>query len=118
MRISDWSSDVCSSDLLQPIGGPTAGGGIVDTRQRLERDRAAAQVVMLAAQAEDGRTDRTPGVEHEYPRSGIAPELQHQHGQQPRLAGAGRPRSGERRVGNECVSTCSTWWSTDPYTKK
>src|SRR3546814_10439087 len=84
MRISDWSSDVCSSDLLQPIGGPTAGGGIVDTRQRLERDRAAAQVVMLAAQAEDGRTDRTPGVEHEYPRSGIAPELQHQHGQQHR----------------------------------
>src|SRR3546814_10729257 len=101
MRISDWSSDVCSSDLqaaqgalarrrrgqaaerrpqrvldagigldalvckqaLQPIGGPTAGGGIVATRQRLERDRAAAQVVMLAAQAEDGRTDRTPGVE-------------------------------------------------------
>src|SRR3546814_11111527 len=102
--------------------------GIVATRQRLERDRAAAQVVMLAAQAEDGRTDRTPGVEHEYPRSGIAPALQHQHGQQHRLAGAGRPdhapvtdvahRSEERRVGKECVSTCRSRWSPEHSKKK
>src|SRR3546814_14095777 len=26
MRISDWSSDVCSSDLLGDTGGPAAGG--------------------------------------------------------------------------------------------
>src|SRR3546814_16947305 len=36
MRISDWSSDVCSSDLL-PAGRRTAGGG------RVARHRAAAR---------------------------------------------------------------------------
>src|SRR3546814_9798162 len=34
MRISDWSSDVCSSDLLlQPAGAGTGQGGIGDHAQ-------------------------------------------------------------------------------------
>src|SRR3546814_6428016 len=37
MRISDWSSDVCSSDLRHEVG---AGGGAV-----LERDAVAGQVL-------------------------------------------------------------------------
>src|SRR3546814_3955820 len=28
MRISDWSSDVCSSDLIQPLGRVRPGAGI------------------------------------------------------------------------------------------
>src|SRR3546814_3607651 len=76
----------------QPLGSPAARGGIVDACQRLERDRAiAAEIVMLTIQPENGRPDRTPGVEHEHPRPGMAPELQHQHREQHRLAGAGRP---------------------------
>src|SRR3546814_14629550 len=35
----------------------------------------------------------------------------------PRLASPG-PRSEERRVGKECVSTCRTRWSPYPYKKK
>src|SRR3546814_11737955 len=27
------------------------------------------------------------------------------------------PRSEERRAGKECVSTCRSWWSTDPLQK-
>src|SRR3546814_13442060 len=33
MRISDWSSDVCSSDLLAPIQAPRPGPGEVRLRQ-------------------------------------------------------------------------------------
>src|SRR3546814_18764791 len=28
------------------------------------------------------------------------------------------PRSEERRVGKECVSTCRTWWTAYPYKQK
>src|SRR3546814_4706104 len=35
MRISDWSSDVCSSDLVDEngCGGATIGGAVIDARQ-------------------------------------------------------------------------------------
>src|SRR3546814_20229728 len=35
MRISDWSSDVCSSDLVDPARGPERGEPV--RRQRLDR---------------------------------------------------------------------------------
>src|SRR3546814_17158689 len=86
MRISDWSSDVCSSDLLWEAAamlgeGPpwSPGEGAlywVDIKApALHRYRPA-----------DG--DKT---------SWVMPE----------------PRSEERRVGKECVSTCRSRWS--PY---
>src|SRR3546814_13694499 len=34
MRISDWSSDVCSSDLLRESSEGTEWSGLVDGRQR------------------------------------------------------------------------------------
>src|SRR3546814_3748410 len=34
MRISDWSSDVCSSDLLEQIGGGQAVGGRFESETR------------------------------------------------------------------------------------
>src|SRR3546814_6125770 len=42
MRISDWSSDVCSSDLL--LLDRSVGDGVVDARQVLEDDAAGAEV--------------------------------------------------------------------------
>src|SRR3546814_20389711 len=39
-------------------------------------------------------------------------------GYQIRVAGHSFKRSEERRVGNECVSTCSTRWSPDHYKYK
>src|SRR3546814_11867163 len=92
MRISDWSSDVCSSDLggASPLadtridGGARHGGNRIgaETRprlrrvQRLERERAE--------------------------RFGLEAD-----------GAVARARSGERRVGKECVSTCRSRWS--PY---
>src|SRR3546814_3914591 len=77
MRISDWSSDVCSSDLR------TAEEDVAVRPCR--RSHGKGQPRGEGA-GEGGRAD------------GIA---------------GGAPRSEERRVGKECVSTCRSRWS--PY---
>src|SRR3546814_1115938 len=68
MRISDWSSDVCSSDLT-------------------------------ALTCMNGSQLATAGLRHQ-PGRVIVPTRS-------------VPRSEERRVGKECVSTCRSRWS--PY---
>src|SRR3546814_4039542 len=70
MRISDWSSDVCSSDLSRPDRVPGAAGADLCGVHRVLRGERGAD-------------------------------------------SAGLPRSEERRVGKECVSTCRSRWS--PY---
>src|SRR3546814_3971434 len=88
MRISDWSSDVCSSDLT-PEGEATSG-----PRQRRLRLPVLRDLV------------RTCDFEGEVTWvAGLA-------GAQPYRADV-LERSEERRVGTECVSTCRSRWS--PY---
>src|SRR3546814_13089866 len=98
MRISDWSSDVCSSDLAKAY---KAGDGLASkpldgrilamifekpsTRTRVSFEagmkRLGGEVIMLQrADLQLGRGER----------------------------------SEERRVGKECVSPCSTRWSPSP----
>src|SRR3546814_9797908 len=86
MRISDWSSDVCSSDLLQ------------QHRQRRGRGDDA-----LAADACFGQ----PQVQGEIAARGQVAVDRDQ------FLHAADLRSEERRVGKECVSTCRSRWS--PY---
>src|SRR3546814_2609228 len=43
MRISDWSSDVCSSDLLGVLG---VAGGVADRRILRRRQRRAEMIVV------------------------------------------------------------------------
>src|SRR3546814_8742989 len=95
MRISDWSSDVCSSDLVHHLRSgsrvPLSVGGL-GVRPWL-----------------DG-LDLDDGVHR---RAGARPCLCMEEGSA-RLGV--RPQSGrseERRVGKECVSTCRARWS--PY---
>src|SRR3546814_5627090 len=83
MRISDWSSDVCSSDLSLP------------SALRCEHRHAFGKPVVAHFR---------PGVERE---PGIKPggeraehDLERKH-----------DRSEERRVGKECVSQCRSRWS-------
>src|SRR3546814_3604883 len=85
MRISDWSSDVCSSDLL--------GRG----HQRLRAGHPELEAELHR------RPDVGPG-------DVVAVAHPHHH-----LAGdrSAVLRSEERRVGKECVSTCRSRWS--PY---
>src|SRR3546814_11866062 len=116
MRISDWSSDVCSSDLLveeaqQPDGlhdflglesGPLIGGNEQQGHRR--RHPLAAQALFGQLPIEGGEI----GCRGQIPAPGILG---------PADLG-GRLRSEERRVGKECVSTCRSRWSPDHYKKK
>src|SRR3546814_3447540 len=90
VRISDWSSDVCSSDLqsvessmlnqqlllpYQAVAGMVFGGIKALLDPRIPKERQAAALLRLR---------RYAGLE---------------------------PRSDERRVGKECVSTWRSRWS-------
>src|SRR3546814_12182561 len=87
MRISDWSSDVCSSDLEGH-----------DRRQR-ERDQDDEEVGIHAAGGVPGRSFRGRGGSPGRERCRLSPSFV--------IAG----RSEERRVGKGCVSTCRSRWS-------
>src|SRR3546814_13651101 len=91
MRISDWSSDVCSSDLDKPPGSriqeppPRRAGPPSATQHFVTHGR---RTIRHAPNA-DPKIDREPRRRKDRPR-----------------------RSEERRVGKECVSTCRSRWST------
>src|SRR3546814_20569185 len=96
MRISDWSSDVCSSDL-QRRGYLTGAGTLWDGIM------ARAGLVNLAT------TLHRPPLSHLAVEEMIAahPDF---------LVMDSATRSEERRVGKECVSKCRSRWS--PYHSK
>src|SRR3546814_15805490 len=60
MRISDWSSDVCSSDL--PVERRDAVGGRLCDQQERPRGRCCGQQwLRFAARGTDGVSRRLPG---------------------------------------------------------
>src|SRR3546814_1877991 len=81
MRISDWSSDVCSSDLWSRRDGRWG----LDQRLAI-RDFDEIRDVTAMYEHDVGRRDRSD------PSYAVL-------------------RSEERRVGKECVSTCRSRWS-------
>src|SRR3546814_18635392 len=97
MRISDWSSDVCSSDLAVVLHQQDADRPAVHDGTR--NDRACVHHHHV-----DRVAVRRQRMRNEAVISGIA------HG---RVEEAVDIRSAERRVGKECVSTCRSRWS--PY---
>src|SRR3546814_20694153 len=98
MRISDWSSDVCSSDL-EAVGDRHAD--VVEEQLR-RIGLVLPDLVEVAAALE---TFAVGFDEHDRPALPRRLDL-----------GIGLDadeRSEERRVGKECVSTCRSRWS--PY---
>src|SRR3546814_12338741 len=83
MRMSDWSSDVCSSDLMTPQGFRRMQEEL-RRLARVERPKVV-EVVSWAA----GNGDRSENGDYLYGKKRLR-EI----------------RSEERRVGKECVSTC------------
>src|SRR3546814_7075995 len=82
MRISDWSSDVCSSDLLdQSLTGNAVMVPVLHLAEQLS-------AIAGRFYGEPSRSLRVVGV-----------------------TGTNGKRSEERRVGKECVSTCRSRWS-------
>src|SRR3546814_20255793 len=103
MRISDWSSDVCSSDL--PLVGPTTlrdmvGNGIdllvVPTTVGAPFNRTQYAVPTTVIKQLNDRIENDAEIERLQEES-VDPY-----------------RSEERRVGKECVSTCRYRWSRYP----
>src|SRR3546814_7845822 len=87
MRISDWSSDVCSSDLVQLHTLPVI-------------DRLITAPLLPSAPIVSVSCTVQPRQRPPLRRAAAVFEVTQQ-------------RSEERRVGKECVSTCRSRWS--PY---
>src|SRR3546814_14784146 len=102
MRISDWSSDVCSSDLQLTVVKKLVASLNADARI-LACDHGK---VPLDTILDTGLFDEEKAARHPL----WAKELYGYASHQPET------RSEERRVGKECVSTCRSRWS--PYHKK
>src|SRR3546814_20318533 len=102
MRISDWSSDVCSSDLVVEDGSRV---GTVYFLMSEDNVRKQIQLPWMSF-GSDAASQATEGV---FLKSGAHPRT---YGNFTRLLGR-YVRSAERRVGKECVSTCRSRWS--PY---
>src|SRR3546814_18243516 len=103
MRISDWSSDVCSSDLtieeemfifenLRDLDKKSLSSVL--------RSVDAAQLAIALKGADEDMVDMCLATMSQRAAETIRDEM-------------GEMRSEERRVGKECVSTCRSRWS--PY---
>src|SRR3546814_11807253 len=110
MRISDWSSDVCSSDLYlsRRRVGRRAGAVGKGVQAGDEIGIVAFGLGLCGFQALQQGADAVEAFEDQRHRLGGDFELAVAH-----LAEHVLARSEERRVGKECVSTCRSRWS--PY---
>src|SRR3546814_15588429 len=122
MRISDWSSDVCSSDLRAKLTGAlvarrakdgetvTALNGreytLTDTMTVIADDREVHDIAGIMGGEHSGCGETTTEILIEI--AYFTPARIALTGQAP-----GRSRTEERRVGEECVSTSKFRWS--PY---
>src|SRR3546814_13694450 len=129
MRISDWSSDVCSSDLLGLPGKP----GLEVLRDWRAGGLTTPVLILTARGSWAERIDGLKAGADDYLTKPFHPEelllriqalLRRAHGlaNQPMLQAGGleldesrqccrKDRSEERRGGKECVSTCRSRWS-------
>src|SRR3546814_15138341 len=96
MRISDWSSDVCSSDLIRLEGLSVAtGSGVMTAHAKHTKRPKPDSPVPVALE--------TPGSGKDAGKVCFFSDCPYKT----------KYRSDERRVGKECVSTCRSRWS--PY---
>src|SRR3546814_14563512 len=102
MRISDWSSDVCSSDLLRQRGaanGRPFGVRLIAWIQQGARRQTEHRIIENSPRFAQAHAQTRPGDFIAFHQQSHVPG-----------------RSEERRVGKECVSTCRSRWS--PYHEK
>src|SRR3546814_4524429 len=102
MRISDWSSDVCSSDPAI-INGEIITGTVVD-------QRLALIITANGGKVEEQEKER---LRLQVLRNLIDETLQIQEAKANDIVVDRAERSEERHVGKACVSTCRSRWP--PY---
>src|SRR3546814_19247771 len=103
MRISDWSSDVCSSDLLYLIFKLAKTKGMLALEQHIENPQESTIFQQFPKVYQNERAMiflrdylRLMSLGSEDPHT-LAPLMVEE-------------RSVERRVGKECVCTCRSRW--------
>src|SRR3546814_17526413 len=99
MRISDWSSDVCSSDLAGALVLAVEQAEELEVLDQLHHPGGVAIEVRMALVAGGAVDDE--GIGRDLPAEAVV------------AVALGQQRSEERRVGKECDSTCRSRWS--PY---
>src|SRR3546814_3092879 len=95
VRISGWSSDVCSSDLIERLRGFRALAGQQQDGSTEAEGEQAGDAGGLRFETEDG------GLQDRQALGQLLDQAEGHHAE----------RSEARRVGKECVSTCRTRWS-------
>src|SRR3546814_944167 len=115
MRMSDWSSDVCSSDLMSGTQDVVLAAGVESmTRVPMFSPTTLATQAGLGSPFADRIKERY-GVE-EFSQFAGAQMMADKYGFD-RLTldsfALESHRSEERRVGKECVSKCRSRWSPD-----
>src|SRR3546814_14709133 len=105
MRISDWSSDVCSSDLnIEETALKTNLEAAHEIARQLRlRDMAGLVVIDFIDMESNGHIRKVEKAMKDALKNDRA-RIQ---------VGRISSRTEERRVGKECVSTCRSRWS--PY---
>src|SRR3546814_15105705 len=107
MRISDWSSDVCSSDLQRP----TFANEVVDKWRKVDAcDAGDPETSCWCEPGRDGKCWRKSVAQetvHHILKGGEDSNGFHEAIQRVYFnIGSCSERSEERRVGKECVSKC------------
>src|SRR3546814_11639983 len=97
MRISDWSSDVCSSDLEQQVFPGQSAQHVIAAAAIESVGRGGAGQTVVASTSGQFRL----GLGRRFLRAIVLGSV------------SADVRSEERRVGKECVSTVRSRWS--PY---
>src|SRR3546814_11677198 len=110
MRISDWSSDVCSSDLtVVATPAPVASEPVTELAAEPTNETPSAasglQPATTRTPAPSARKTAPAPVPAPTPTATATPAADPHAGHD--------LRSEERRVGKACVSTCRSLWS--PY---
>src|SRR3546814_18010054 len=112
MRISDWSSDVCSSDLEILELAKEDRGYLLDTEMTAEDWLKVIETYKAKVLEETGK----PFPQD--PKDQIWAAIGAVFGSWMNQRAITYRRSEERRVGKECVSTCRSRWSPYHYKKK
>src|SRR3546814_13070720 len=110
MRISDWSSDVCSSDLNRAYGNVSV---LEDAVLKALNGADGPGIFTPAQLGQAARANAKKFGGKKAAARGEIPFSELQSNAQAVLPSTVPNRSEERRVGKECVSTCRSRWS--PY---
>src|SRR3546814_13535916 len=118
MRISDWSSDVCSSDLTAFMArGLCADANAPAANAQIAAQQQGVEVLVATRTLPVGTIIDLNGFRYQpWPRDMVDTGHIQKGGPDTPQSLVGtvvRYRSDERRVGKECVSTCRSRWS--PY---